>query len=112
MNRRVTVALAVLMSIAVVVDAGKNKNIEKTDVGQLQLMSHLPKAPLLAWDSSIGNGGDVYDSILALLRRFVPEEELPQVEEGIAAMDEQLGFSLRDDLLVYLGPEMAGAIGG
>jgi hypothetical protein len=110
MNSRVLVAVAALVCVAGAAGAAPPKNIAKAQAGELELMAQLPKDPIIAWDSRIGNGGEIYDSMLALVRRFVPAEELPQVEEGIATMNDELGFSLRDDLLAYLGPEMAGAI--
>ncbi len=76
-------------------------------VEEVALTSHLPKDPLFAWDARVGNAGELFDSMVAMVRRFTPPEEQAKVDENLAKMDKELGMSLRSDLLAYLGPEFA-----
>lgn len=76
-------------------------------VEEVVLTSHLPKDPLFAWDARVGNAGKLFDSMVAMVRRFTPPEEQAKVDENLAKMDKELGMSLRSDLLAYLGPEFA-----
>jgi general secretion pathway protein G len=110
MRPTLIVILTALVSMAGSAAADHHDVIQEDAGGELELTANLPKDPLVAWDVRVGNAGEIWDSTLALVRRFVPSEELPQVDEGIAKIDAELGFSLRDDLLAHLGPEMAGAI--
>jgi type II secretory pathway pseudopilin PulG len=71
------------------------------------MLERLPKDPLLAFVVDGDNGAAILDAILARVRQFVPDEQAGRIDEGLAKVDEELGFSLRDDLLAHLGPEVA-----
>lgn len=107
MKRLTTAAVFVLFLFSVNPSFLRAASIDPAKVDGPQLLQRLPKDPLAAWAGTVGNGGELYDSIVALLRRFVPEDAKQEMEQGLASMDEALGFSLRDDFLAYLGPEVA-----
>jgi type II secretory pathway pseudopilin PulG len=77
---------------------------EPTD---LALLERLPHEPLLVWSADTGNGGEMFDRVLEVVRRFVPPEVGETIPQGIASMNEGLGIDLRNDLLSHLGPQFA-----
>lgn len=87
--------------------AGSAAGQDLEPAGGLGLVQHLPREPLVAWTADIGSGAEVFDGILALARKVVPESERGELEEALRSLDASLGIALRDDLLVHLGPEMA-----
>ena len=61
----------------------------------------------MAWDARVGNAGEIFDSIMAMVRRFAPDDEKTELDTKLAELDGTLGLSLRADLLAHLGPEFA-----
>jgi hypothetical protein len=76
----------------------------------LKLLEHLPRDPLAVWAADIGSGAEVYDGVLGLVRKVMPEPERAELDQALAEVDSSLGLKLRDDLLAHLGPEMAVAV--
>ncbi|NOZ93466.1 MAG: hypothetical protein GXP47_01850 [Acidobacteria bacterium] len=72
-----------------------------------QIVSYLPRDPLVAWASNAGSGAERLDDLLAVLRRFLPAEDAAKVDAAMAQADQKLGVDLRDDLLARLGPQVA-----
>jgi len=95
------------VALAAVTGFAQNK---VADPQELAMLERLPRDPLLAFAVHGDNGAAIYDAILARVRHFVPDEDESKVDEGLSKVDEELGFSLRDDLLAYLGPEVAFAL--
>jgi general secretion pathway protein G len=66
----------------------------------------MPKDPLLAWAADTGTMAASFDAIMDLFGRFLPEDDGSKIEQALAELDAKLGFSLRNDLLAHLGPEV------
>ena len=76
----------------------------------LAVVAHVPKDPLVFWAADVGPVSEIFDGLIEMVRRLIPEEEALSFDEGMAELDEKLGFRLRDDLLAHLGPEIAAVI--
>lgn len=72
-----------------------------------RLFDHLPRDPLFAWAVTNLEPLEIWDGLIELGGRFLPEEEMAEMRASIAAVDESIGMSLRDDLLARIGPEVA-----
>ncbi len=96
-----------LTLVALVLAAAPALAQDLRPAAELALASHLPRDPVLAWVGNVGSGAEVYDGVVGMLRKVVPEGERAELEEGLAELDARLGLSLRDDLLAHLGPELA-----
>jgi general secretion pathway protein G len=83
---------------------------QSTESEELQLLQQLPKDPLVAAAADIGNGGEAFDAVMELIQELIPEEQKSEVDQSMAELWEELGFSLRDDLLAYIGPEVGFAV--
>lgn len=101
------VVVAGLAAVVVVLAVVSPVPAAEAPGGEIVLLSYIPKDPVLVWDARVGNGGALFDAVVATVRRFAPPEERAKVDEQLAKMDEELGISLRSDLLAYLGPEVA-----
>jgi general secretion pathway protein G len=77
---------------------------------ELQLLQQLPKDPLIAAAANVGNGGEAFDAVMELIQDFIPEDQKSEIDQNLAELWEELGFSLRDDLLAYIGPEVGFAL--
>jgi hypothetical protein len=73
---------------------------------QLDLAAHIQKDPIAAGIIRIEDLAGLWDQALAAMKRFIPEDQIAAVDQGLQSWDEQLGISLRNDLLAHLGPEM------
>lgn len=96
--------------LAVLLSAGSAVGQDLKPAGELGLSRHLPRDPLVAWTADVGNGAEVLDGILDLVRKVVPESERGKLEESLQSLEASLGIRLREDLLVHLGPEVALAL--
>jgi general secretion pathway protein G len=67
---------------------------------------YMPKDPLAVWAADAGSMAVTFDAIVATIQRFLPAEDAAKVTTEIAEMDAKLGFSLRDDFLAHIGPDM------
>jgi general secretion pathway protein G len=72
-----------------------------------ELFDHLPKDPLFVWAATDLQPVEMFDGLIDLAGKFLPEEELTEMRTSLASVDEALGMSLRDDLLAKIGPEAA-----
>jgi len=72
----------------------------------LQALQHIPADPLAFWAADVGLFDQGFDDLLATIHRFAPEEDQGAIGEKLADFDAKLGFSLRNDLLAHLGPEI------
>jgi general secretion pathway protein G len=106
MRHRTVLGIVVLLAVASLAPAAAPPEPD----GGLALASHLPRDPLAAWVVSTGNLAELWDRMLATIRRFVPEDETASFDQGLRSIDAQLGLSLRDDLLAHLGPEVAASV--
>jgi general secretion pathway protein G len=73
----------------------------------LKMLQRLPKDPVLACAFELGNGGELFDTIIQKIRDFTPDDEEVELDAMLAGMNLELGLSLRDDLLAHIGPEVA-----
>ncbi len=77
---------------------------------KLQTLSDLPQDALVVLSTRMDNLATPYDSLLAMLRDLVPADQLEAGLEGLRAWEEEVGLSLRDDLLALLGQEFTFAL--
>jgi general secretion pathway protein G len=80
---------------------------QKEEPQDLKMLQRLPKDPLLACAFELGNGGELFDTIIGKIREFMPDDKEGELDAALAEMREELGLSLRDDLLAHIGPEVA-----
>jgi general secretion pathway protein G len=74
---------------------------------ELELLSHLPKDPVLVWVMSVEDLAATLDKFVEMILRFTPDDATFNVDEAIHAWEANVGFSVREDLLAQIGPEMA-----
>jgi len=77
--------------------------------GMPLLVDHMPAGPLLASVYGVEDPVGTYDRLVAFLREILVEQgevEVSQFDQGVAALDAELGLSLRNDLFAHLGPEV------
>jgi type II secretory pathway pseudopilin PulG len=102
MRNRVLVMVCCVVLVSMPVLAQK---VEEPQ--DLKMLQRLPKDPLLACAFELGNGGELFDTIIGKIRELVPDEAEVELDAALAEMREELGLSLRDDLLAHIGPEVA-----
>jgi general secretion pathway protein G len=110
MRRATASLLVVLLLVGAVSTAGAGKGKKKPGKKEqtpLQLLERIPRDPLLVWVMRVEDPRQTFDNMLAFVDRFASDDELDEVSGELADIDEQLGCSLRDDLLASLGPEVA-----
>lgn len=72
-----------------------------------ELLAHLPRDPLFVGVTSGENLAGTYDELLGLFAKIGDEDDVLHFRESLAELDDELGCSLRDDLLAGLGSELA-----
>lgn len=74
---------------------------------QMDVVSHLPKDPLLVWIVDDDSMAAAFDSMMQTMERFAAEEDQKELAEALDEVNAKLGVHLRDDLLARIGPEIA-----
>ncbi|MDX1502656.1 MAG: type II secretion system protein GspG [Thermoanaerobaculia bacterium] len=71
------------------------------------IVNHLPRDPVLAGVVEIGNPDEGLGKLMEFVTRFDPELDPTAWEAEMAELDQEIGCSLRGDLLAQVGPELA-----
>lgn len=108
--RHKTTPLAALIVCILALSAAVAQEGEPPPREGLQLLRHLPHDPVLVWVLTLDDPAKSFDEMLGWIGRFVDEGEPEPITEKLEEADAKLGFSLRNDLLANLGPELAVAV--
>jgi type II secretory pathway pseudopilin PulG len=73
----------------------------------LKLHKNLPKDPLMVLAFSMEDPARSFDEVLKMVREISGDKAAERLAEGLKGLDDELGISLRDDLLARLGPDLA-----
>lgn len=97
---RITALLAIVALLATPAVAQADKDAEPG----LHLADSLPVDPLMAAVFTVEDPAKALEDLMAAVRGMVPDEDFGD-DDPLAEIDEELGVSLKSDILAHLGPE-------
>jgi general secretion pathway protein G len=105
-SRLVALTLALLLALPVT-SCGRGGG----GGSSLESPAYLPPDAVMASTIRFGDLAEALDAVMGMVETVLPPDELPDIERGIAELEERLGFRLREDLLGLLAREASFAVG-
>ena len=102
-------ALGTIMCF-VVLGLGGSVSAQDPKPAAIGLADRLAIDPIVAWSSDGQDLDATWDEVTGFFLRLLPEDQRIVFQEGLLTMDNELGLSVRDDLLALIGPEMGGSL--
>lgn len=110
-RRWITLAVSIAVSLSLAAPGAVARGKEKRKAAEtprvLLLPERLPADPVLVYDLHVGNLLDGIRSITSMFGSLDPSLEDGAFDRAMEEAEQELGFSLRDELLAQIGPEIA-----